>query len=176
MDLLNTLLNSGNGELINQIANQINADGDSAKGMTGLISAELIKQIREKIAGEEDSSELEKVIEENRYEELVDNPDKIQDETIKNEGFGLLDLIGGSNNSTDDIVENVAKKTGFDTSLIQNLIPILLPVVIGAISKGKNDISSNSNSTNQNPIIAMLDMDNDGSVVDDLFNMARKFF
>lgn len=71
------------------------------------------------------------------------------------------------------IIKDIASKTGIDASALHNLLPTLLPAVIGMLGMGASTLKGIS----KNPILrTFLDADKDGDVdLGDVFIHARKF-
>ncbi len=72
---------------------------------------------------------------------------------------GLGGLLGNSGFQASDVI---AKKFNVDSSIISKIIPMLAPVILGALTK-KRDTGAGSGG-----IGALLDQDGDGSVLDDV--------
>jgi hypothetical protein len=90
----------------------------------------------------------------------------------------LGELFSSLDTNENDVASELSAKSGIDASLISSLLPMLAPLVMGALNQ-KTNLSS-TDTSNTNDITSMLtnfiDQDNDGSVVDDLMGMAKKFF
>lgn len=75
----------------------------------------------------------------------------------------------------------VAERTGTDTGIVKQLLPVLASLAMGALGKETEKrglleaVESRQPSTLMDNFMEFLDMDDDGSVVDDLFDIARKF-
>jgi uncharacterized protein YidB (DUF937 family) len=71
------------------------------------------------------------------------------------------------------IIKDISTKTGIDASALSNLLPTLIPAVIGLLGMGASALKGIS----KNPILrTFLDADKDGDVdLGDVFIHARKF-
>ena len=68
---------------------------------------------------------------------MLENPEThLRNPRMKDEGNDLLSYITGSKKVSREVASEVAKKSGFDASLIKSLLPMLAPLVIGALGKG----------------------------------------
>ena len=76
------------------------------------------------------------------------------------------------------MTQELSSKSGIDTSSIASLLPMLAPLIMGALNKQTNLSSTDTSDTNgiTSMLTNFIDQDNDGSVVDDLMGMAKKFF
>ena len=135
-----------------------------------MIGGELMGQTKEKIAGDDDSSKLEEIINSNKFQNRVDEPKIEDEENLKNEGNTLLGMITGSKDKSREIATNISKSSGIDISVIKNLLPMVAPAFVGSISKRNAQTGDNTS------ILSMLDMDGDGDIIDDVLGFAKKFF
>jgi hypothetical protein len=90
----------------------------------------------------------------------------------------LGQLFSSLNENEDDVANELSSKSGIDISAISSLLPMLAPLIMGALNKETNLSNTDTSDTNSitNMLTNFIDQDNDGSVVDDLFGMAKKFF
>jgi hypothetical protein len=108
-------------------------------------------------------------------------------------GSGILGHLLGSN--VGNVAGMISKATGIDQRTVQKLMPMIAPLVMGAVGKMmrengsieeqepqqvRNVLSQKVEKEKQNnPMMDLaaqfLDQDNDGSMVDDLLGMASKF-
>ncbi len=174
MGLVDLLLNSGGGSLLNQVSRQVGADTQKTSHLLSAIGSALLGQIKGKVESKSyDSSGLEKLIEDSKYAEILDTPQThLNDTKMKDKGDELLSYITGSKETSREIASEVAKKTGFSSSVIKSLLPMIAPMIIGSLSKG---VLSGNSSRSSSSLIDILDFDNDGSVLDDIANLAMRF-
>ena len=178
MGLIDLLLNSGGGSLLNQVQQQASTDKRGASELLSTVGSALLGQVKGRIQSDShDSSNLEGLIKDSKYAQMIDEPDThLNDNKMRDRGNDLLGYITGSKETSREIASEVAQKTGFSSSIIKSLLPMIAPMIIGSLSKGMLGGSSNSSSQNSsNGLIGMLDFDNDGSVIDDVANLAMRF-
>lgn len=176
MNILNTILEAGlNENVLNTISSKTGMDTDSLQSVIGELAPQLLNGAKENLAGENDSSNLINMISSTNLDELTSNPDTMENMDMSNMAG---EIFSNLNENEDDMAQAVSAKSGIDASAISSLIPMLAPIVMGALNKQTN--LSNTDTSNTNDITSMLtnfiDQDNDGSVVDDLANLAKKFF
>lgn len=87
-------------------------------------------------------------------------------------GGGLESIFAGPIQS--QITNTIAQKTGLDSSMLQGIVPKLLPVVMGLLNMGK---TTGGTGGGGNPLLtAFLDSDKDGDVdLGDVFKFANRF-
>jgi len=176
MSILNTILESGLDE--NILATLSDKSGIDTNGVQSLITEltpRLLNGAKENLAGDSDSSDLIKMISNTDLDKIKEEPSKI--DTLDNENM-LAQLFSSLNENEKDVADELSVKSGFDASSISSLLPMIAPLIMGALNKQTNLNSKDTSNTND--ITCMLtdfiDQDDDGSVVDDLMGMAKKFF
>ncbi|PLY05078.1 MAG: hypothetical protein C0625_13670 [Arcobacter sp.] len=176
MSILNTILESGLDE--NILATLSDKSGIDTNGVQSLITEltpRLLNGAKENLAGDSDSSDLIKMISNTDLDKIKEEPSKI--DTLDNENM-LAQLFSSLNENEKDVADELSVKRGFDASSISSLLPMIAPLIMGALNKQTNLNSKDTSNTND--ITCMLtdfiDQDDDGSVVDDLMGMAKKFF
>ena len=91
------------------------------------------------------------------------------DET-RADGNNILGHIFGSKDVSRNVAAQAASSTGIGASLIKKALPLLASLAMGAMSKGSNSGKSLNN----------LDLgtqgDDDGFGLDDVLDLAKKFF
>jgi uncharacterized protein YidB (DUF937 family) len=72
------------------------------------------------------------------------------------------------------VAETVAQRTGLDANMIQQLLPMLVPVVLNVLKSGANAQNPQGGA---NPVLnSFLDADNDGDVdIADAMQMANRY-
>ena len=170
MSLLNILLE--NRELVQVVANQLGTDEDKAGSVLGALGGSLLGQVKNNIKSPDvDSSGLESLITGGQFGSLLENAGSFfgsRDEVEKT-GIEALSHITGSKEGSRQLAAQVAEKTGFDVSGIKKLLPMVAPMLLGAMSKKTSGSSSG--------LMSLLDMDGDGDTdLGDIIGLASKFF
>ncbi len=103
-------------------------------------------------------------------------------------GAGILKHVLGGNRQT--VERNLGQATGLDSSVIAKLLPILAPLVMGALGKARRDGNLDAGSLagmlkQQRPHVkqqvpsgfglgSLIDRDGDGQIADDVAGMVGK--
>ncbi len=171
MDMLNQF---GGKALLEQVARQAGIPSEKAGDVVKMLSGTMVKQVKSKIEDPGvDTSELENLLKSGKYMEMLEKPEEhIKNPNIKDEGNKLLSYITGSKDASRQVASEVASKSGIDVSAVKSLLPMLAPFLMGSLSKGISSKGGNSSKG----LLGMLDFDNDGSIMDDITNIAKKFF
>lgn len=176
MTILNTILENSLDE--NILATLSDKSGIDIKGVQSLITQiapKLLDGAKENLRGKSDSSDLIKMIADTNLEKIKKEPNKI--DTLNNSNM-LNQLFSSLNENEKDVTDELSKKSGFDVSSISSLLPMVAPLILGALNKQTNLSSTDTSNTNDitSMLVDFIDQDNDGSVVDDLMGMAKKIF
>lgn len=176
MNILNTILESGlNENFLNSISSKTGIDSNSLQSLVKDLAPQLLNGAKANLASENDSSDLINMISNTNLDSLSQNPEQLDNLDTSNM---LGQLFSSLNENESDVANAMSSKSGIDSSLISSLLPMLAPLIMGALNKQTNLSASDTSNTNDvtSMLTGFLDKDNDGSVVDDLFVMAKKFF
>lgn len=181
MGLVDLLLQSGGGDLLGQIAKKANTDKSGAEDLLKNLGSAMFGQVKGRVeSGKHDSTGLEDLISDSKYADMLDTPSRhYNDKKMQDNGNDLLGYITGSREGSREVASQVSKKTGFDVSIIKNLLPMLAPLIIGSLGKGMvgggggSALAPSNNSGGG--LVGMLDFDNDGSIIDDVAGLAMKY-
>lgn len=176
MNILETILKSGlDDNILGAISAKTGIDSSSIQDIVSQVAPQLVDGAKQNFASENDSSNLIDMISNSDLDALKNNPDTIDSSDNSNM---LGELFSSLDTNESDVADALSAKSGIDASSIASLLPMLAPLVMGALNKTTN--LSGTDTSNTNDITSMLtnfiDQDNDGSVVDDLMGMAKKFF
>ena len=199
MNLLDTILN--NSAAVGQIAQQLNLDaGDAQSAMQHMLPA-LTKGITNNIQKDGGLEGLIGALSSGSHQKYIDQPDTIGQESSIQDGNAILGHILGSKDVSRNVAGHAAKATGVDFGTLKKMLPMLATVVMGSLSKQ----SSNAGILQQgggsgggllgglvgsmlnmgggkqgggamDMLGSFLDADKDGSALDDILGMAKKFF
>ena len=179
MNILNTILESGlNENFLNSISSKTGIDSNSLQSLVKDLAPQLLNGAKANLASENDSSDLINMISNTNLDSLSQNPEQLDNLDNLDTSNMLGQLFSSLNENESDVANAMSSKSGIDSSLISSLLPMLAPLIMGALNKQTNLSASDTSNTNDvtSMLTGFLDKDNDGSVVDDLFVMAKKFF
>ncbi len=176
MNILNTILENGlDKNILGAISNKTGIDTDSVQSLVSQLAPQLLNGAKQNLASEHDSSDLINMISNTNLESLSQNPEII--DNMDNSNM-LGQLFSSLNENESDVTNALSAKSGIDVSSISSLLPMIAPLIMGALNKQTNLSSTDTSDTNSitSMLTDFIDQDNDGSVVDDLMGMAKKFF
>ncbi len=199
--MANSLMDMLQGQLtdvvINQLAQNIGgADQQKTNVASQGIVSTLIGALANNASTQEGASSLFNAVEKDHDGSILDNmmdflqPEKqnpVSDRTAN--GLGILNHLLGDKQG--GMAEAISKLSGLDTQSVGSLMQTLAPVVMGMIGKqrqqnnldtgGLMNLLNNERQIAQqqenemSPFMRLLDMDGDGSVIDDVGGLISKF-
>ena len=176
MNILDTILKNGLDEnMLGAIAAKTGIDTSSIQDIVSQVAPQLVDGAKQNLASENDSGNLINMISNTDLDSLKSNPDAIDNAENTNM---LGELFSSLDTNESDVANELSAKSGVDASSISSLLPMLAPLVMGALNQKTNLGATDTSNTNDitSMLTNFIDQDNDGSVVDDLMGMAKKFF
>lgn len=176
MNLLNTILESGlDDQIIGAISQKSGIESGGVQALIAQLAPKLLDGAKQNLASDNDSSDLINMISNTNLDSLKANPSEIDNQ---DNGNMLGQLFSSLNENEDDVANELSAKSGIDASSISSLLPMVAPLIMGALNKQTNLGAQDTSNTNDitSTLLGFIDQDNDGSVVDDLVGMAGKFF
>ncbi|MBD3793687.1 MAG: DUF937 domain-containing protein [Campylobacterales bacterium] len=171
-----------NPAIVNSIAKQVGIDTSDAGSIIGKLAPILMGGAKSNLQSDKDSGGLLKQIEDTKYADMLDKPDSVNmsDKGFIEMGNDILANLTGSKENSREVASHVEQETGISSAVIKSILPMLAPMIIGALTKQTastvNEFQNQQRSTGLDSILAsFIDQDHDGSMIDDVMGMAAKF-
>jgi len=177
--LIDMIIN--NPTIVKTIAKQVGINLDDASSIIGKLAPILMGGAKSNLESDKDSGKLIKHIESNNYAEMFDKPEEVVKKgNFTDMGNDILSELTGSKENSRKVAKHVQKETGISDSIIKSILPMLAPMIIGALTKKsmptrKSNASTESSSGIEEMLKNLIDQDHDGSMIDDVMGMATKF-
>lgn len=187
MDLVELLGSSAGQAAVGQIARQLGIDERSATSAMQAVMPALGRGIRNNASRPGGVDQLSGALGRGQHDRYVDRPELLgQPETIA-DGEAILGHVFGSKDVSRNVAGRAAQQTGVSSDLIKKMLPMVAAVAMGMLSKqtqGGRQLGSaparGSQPAAGNDLFGILnqvlDADRDGSAVDDIINLAQRFF
>ena len=177
MNLLESILNSQDGELVRQIAGSLNLDEDKARSAMGALLPALGNGLNRNASSPQGLQDLLGALSRGDHARYVERPETLTQPAAVEEGNGILGHVFGSKEVSRQVAARAAERTGIDTSVLKQMLPLLATAAMGALSRSGADAgqSQDAGAGLAGMLGQMLDADKDGSVVDDLMGLAGRF-
>jgi hypothetical protein len=133
MNILETLLSSGGGGIVNQLSSQFGVSPRQATAATSTIIPGLAGGLQEKLSSG-DPSGISDLISSGNLTQFIDNSDNLASPAALEQGRTLISKIFGSGD-TSNMVSMVAEKVGIGSGIIHSMLPICATMLGGFLSK-----------------------------------------
>jgi hypothetical protein len=177
MDLLKTLVNAAGSGGLESLGSQFGLDSSAVEGVLGQVVPALGRGIN-KNAGSGGLGNLVKALQKGNHQRYLEDSSAAASEAGIQEGNGILGHILGSKDVSRNVASHASSASGVSPDIIKKMLPMVATMVMGSLSKqtnsGANLVSNDSGALGG--LSSMLDSDNDGSAMDDVLNLAKKFF
>ncbi len=176
MSLLNELLSSQGGELTKQLARNFNIDEAAAQKALGELLPAISGGLQRNSADPGGLASLGAALGSGRHQRYIEEPSTLtQPETIA-DGNSILGHILGGKEVSRNVASQAAERTGIDAGILKQMLPMVAAAAMGALSSRSGAATAEGQSGVAGALSSLLDRDGDGSVADDLLDMAKKFF
>ena len=175
MDLLKVLMDSAGGSSAAQLGSQFGLDSAATSKVLGQLLPALGQglQNNSRSAGGLDS--LMKGLQAGNHQQYLNNPQALQDPATIADGNGILGHILGSKDASRNVAAHAAQESGVDASVIKKMLPLVAAMAMGALSKQTNS-GRRLQDDGGGLLGSLLDSNQDGQVLDDVINLAKKLF
>lgn len=204
MNILNEVLSAGGGTLVKELGKQFSLDSTAAQAaIKGLLPA-IAKGMQKKSQTGNLDDIFSKLGQQN-IDNYVDQPTIFGDNTAKQNGDVILGDIFGHKDISRSVAKQAAESGGLDYGMMKKMLPIIAGIAFAVLSK-KNQSSGGGllgtvvkgamggrasggllasllpmllgrgRQQQSSGLESFLDFDGDGSIADDVWNLARKLF
>lgn len=179
MNILDMIMSPAGGAAISRIARQLGVGEDDVRSAAGQMVPALSRGLANNAGKDNGLDGLLAALKTGEHSRYIENPDLLgQNESVE-DGNNILGHIFGSKDVSRSVANHAANNTGLDSSILKKMLPLLATLVMGSLGKqaGRSGmLGSNQGSGVMNMLTRFLDSDKDGSMLDDLLGMAKKFF
>jgi len=179
MGLLDSLLSPQNSGALKQIAGQLGmGESDAADAMKQLLPA-LSQGMNRNLQQPGGMGNLLGALQRGNHQQYVERPETLGRDEAVADGNAILGHLLGSKDASRRVAANAAGSTGLDEGLLKKMLPMVAAMVMGAVSKqtgGGAAAPTGGDSALGGMLTSFLDADKDGSVMDDVLDMAKKLF
>lgn len=178
MDLMDLLKGAGGDAGVGALAKQIGLSSGDAEKLLKALSPAVTHGLQRQSASESGLSGFKKALGSGSHQRYLEDPALLGQDDTRLDGNKILGHLFGSKDVSRNVAAHAAQETGFDSSLIKKALPMLATLVMGAVSKRSNagkDLSDASEG-GLGSLAGLLFPKGGDSGIDDIINLARKFF
>ena len=182
MNLLQTILEAQGGGAVRELASGFGLGENQAQSAIQALLPALAGGIKRNASQSGGLQSLLGALESGNHQRYLESPSKLTEADTALDGNAILGHLLGSKDVSRAAAGRASQQTGLDASLLKKMLPVVATMAMGALSKqaASNPQLRASNTAPSGDLLGMLtpmlDADGDGSAVDDLFNVAKKFF
>lgn len=172
MDLLKMILGANDGGNVRQLAGKFGLEETQAKSAVESLLPSLAQGLKNNMGKSGGMESLLGALKSGNHQRFLDNPEELDREETAREGNGILGHLFGSKEVSRNVAARASAQSGVDNGILKKMLPLLATMAMGSMSKQ----TQGGSNKDMGLLGSLLDSDNDGSVADDLLNMAKKFF
>ncbi len=174
MNLSDLLESVGGQQSLGNLASSLGLDSSKTNDLVGALAPALMGALQKQTKSQDGLDGLKNALQKGNHQEYLNNPEKMFSTDTVQDGNNILGHIFGSKDVSRNVAAQAAGSTGIDSSLIKKALPLLASLAMGAMSKNSNAGQSLDNSASD--LFGSLMGGGDGIDMDDVLNMAKKFF
>ncbi len=180
MSILETILKGNNGALLKQLADGAGIDEGLAGAAVAKMLPALTGSLKKSAASESGLDSLLGALKRGNHSRYLDNPREAVESGGIADGNAILGHLLGSKDRSRQVANEAAEATGIKASALKKLLPMIATMAMGSLSKQRDSggalaSARDARSADRGLLDSFLDKDNDGSMVDDLLGMAKRF-
>lgn len=175
MDLLKILTDSAGGSSAARLGSQFGLDPAATSKVLGQLLPALGKGLQNNSRSVGGLDGLMKGLQTGNHQRYLEDPRALQDSATIADGNGILGHILGSKDASRNVAGHAAQASGVDASIIKKMLPVVAAMAMGALSK-QTDSGRRLKDDGGGLLGSLLDSNQDGQVLDDVINLARKLF
>lgn len=178
--ILDSILAAGNGNAVDQLAQQFG----TSPGQTRDALAQLTRVLGGSVAHQTSTSDglgsLLGALSQGNHARYLDDLSALSNPGTRSDGNAILGHLLGSKETSREVAAKVGATTGLDPSIIRQMLPLAATLLMGYLSKQQSSgalraPTASAAAPSGSPLTAMLDANHDGSIADDLMNLAGRF-
>jgi len=173
MNLLDLLDSVGGQKSLGSLASNLGLDAAKTNGLVSALAPALMGSLQKQTSSQDGLSGLKNALQSGKHQAYINNPASMSSPETVQDGNNILGHILGSKDVSRNVAAQAAVSTGIDVSLIKKALPLIASLAMGAMSKSSDAGKSLDNSASD--LFGGL-MGGDGIDMDDVLNLAKKFF
>jgi len=175
MNLLDLLDSVGGQQSLGNIASNLGLDASKTNDLVGALAPALMGAMKKQTSSQDGLDGLKNALQSGKHQAYLNQPETMFSQDTVKDGNNILGHILGSKDVSRNVAAQASQSTGIDSSLIKKALPLIASLAMGAMSKSSNAGQSLDSSSAAGDLFGSL-MGGDGFDMDDVLNLAKKFF
>ncbi len=179
MDLTDLLSAAGGQKSLGELAGKLGIGSSEAQKLVSALSPAFLGGVKKNVSSGDGLSGLKSALASGNHQRYLDDPAVLREESAREDGNNILGHLFGSKEVSRHVAAEASVKTGLDTGLIKKALPLIAGLTMGAMSKktsGGQELGASASGGGLGPLAGLIDSAGDGVGLDDVMNIARKFF
>ena len=172
MDLLKMILGANGGGNIRQLAGKFGLDETQATSAVKHLLPSLSQGLKKNVKKPGGLESLLGALQGGNHQRFLNDPSELDQAQATTEGNGILGHLFGSKEVSRNVAAQASTESGIDGGILKKMLPLVATMAMGSMSKQ----TDGGKKKDMGILGSLLDADGDGSMTDDLLNMAKKFF
>jgi|RhiMetdeSRZDD1v2_1073273.scaffolds.fasta_scaffold21096_2 hypothetical protein len=177
MNILETILQSQNGNAVRQLGNQFGLQPDQTQAALAALVPALAAGFQRNMTSQGGLDSLMSALASGQHQRYLDDAGSLTDSSSFQEGNGILAHVFGNKDVSRQVAQNASTQTGIDPSTLKRMLPLVAALAMGGLSRQSN--ASPGTGAPAGDLMSMLtpvlDQNRDGSMVDDLLGLASRY-
>ena len=179
MDLLNIILNQGNGQAVRQLAGNFGLNEDQTVSALSNLLPVLGQGLARNASSQGGLDSLLGALTGGQHQRYLEDPSVLNQPDSINDGNGILGHILGSKDVSRQLAQRTSEQTGIGADILKKMLPMVATLAMGALSRQTSSVQKAPGASAADGLTGMLgqflDSNRDGSIADDILGMASKF-
>jgi len=180
MNLMDILAQGEGQAAVGQVARQFDLDQRDAQNAIAQLLPALTRGMQRNATQPGGIDALIGALAKANHQRYVDQPESLGETATIDDGNRILGHVLGSKDVSRNVAARASQETGINSDLLRRMLPVVATLAMGMLSKqaqaGRTATTPQSGNSMQDLLTQMLDTNQDGSVIDDVLNLATKFF
>jgi hypothetical protein len=174
MNLVDLLDSVGGAKSLGSIASNLGLDASTTNALVGAIAPALLGAAQKQTKSAAGLSSFTNALQNGKHQQYLSDPQSMSSPETVTDGNNILGHLFGSKDVSRNVAAQAAESTGIDVSLIKKALPLIASLAMGAMSK--SSASGKSTDGSVSDMLGGLLGGSDGVGMDDVLNLAKKFF
>jgi hypothetical protein len=181
MNILDSIMNAGNGAAVRQIGSHLGLDeAQTASALSALVPA-LSAGFRQNLQTPDGLSGLVGALSAGSHQRYIDDPAVLGEAETVADGNGILGHVLGSKEVSREVAARAGAQTGLGADVMKRMLPLVATLVMGAMSRqvatgGASSVTGATGAGLLDLLGGALDQNRDGSALDDISGMIGRAF
>ena len=182
MNILNVILGEGDGQAVGALAQQFGLSNDQASSAIGALLPALAGGLQRNVSEQGGLEALVGALTSGQHGRYLEDPALLGSADTISDGNAILGHILGTKDVSRAVASNAATTTGIGEDVLKKMLPVIATLAMAALSRqtastgAAGHVSAASMTDNIGGLASFLDMNKDGSMVDDVAGFVGKLF